>query len=52
MSQGPREAARDPAMREALDEMFKALEYIEEQKHRDGEPYFDVTDVRRKLGYP
>ena len=47
----PREAARDPAMREAFDEMFKAFEYIEAQKHRDGEPYFDVADVRRKLGY-
>jgi hypothetical protein len=47
----PREAARDPAMREALEEMFKALEYIAAQKHRDGEPYFDVADVRRKLGF-
>ena len=43
----PREAARDPAMREAFDEMFKAFEYIAEQKRRDGEPYFDVADVRR-----
>jgi hypothetical protein len=51
VSQGPREAARDPAMREALDEMFKALEYIETQKRRDGEPYLDVAEVRRKLGY-
>ena len=47
----PREAARDPAIREAFDEMLKAFEYIEEQRHRDGEPYFDVVDVRRKLGY-
>jgi hypothetical protein len=47
----PREAARDPAMRETFDEMFKTFEYIEEQKRRDGEPYFDVADVRRKLGY-
>ncbi len=46
----PREAARDPAMREALEEMFKAMEYIEEQKRRNDEPYFDVADVRRKLG--
>jgi hypothetical protein len=38
-------------MREEVSEMFKALEYIAEQKHRDGEPYFDVADVRRRLGY-
>lgn len=48
--QSPREAARDPAMREEFDEMFKAFEYIEARKRRDGEPYFDVADVRRKLG--
>ena len=48
----PREAARDPAMREEFDEMFKAFEYIAEQKRRGGEPYFDVADVRRKLGLP
>jgi hypothetical protein len=47
----PREAARDPAVREELDEMFKALEYIAEQKRRDGEPYFDVAGLRRKLGH-
>ena len=38
-------------MREALDEMLKAFEYMQEQKHRDGEPYLDVADLRRKLGY-
>jgi hypothetical protein len=47
----PRQAARDPAMREAVEELFKALEYIAEQRRRDGKPYFDVADVRRKLGY-
>jgi hypothetical protein len=48
----PREAARDPAMREQLDEMFKALEYIEEQKRQAGEPYLGVADMRRELGLP
>ena len=48
----PREAARDPAMRAELDEMFKVLEYIEEQKRADGETYLDVADLRRELGLP
>ena len=52
LNKSPREAARDPAMREQLDELFKALEYIEEQKQRDGEPYLDVADMRRELGLP
>ena len=46
----PREAARDPALREKLDELLKAFEYVEEQKRRDGEPDFDLDGVRRKLG--
>jgi hypothetical protein len=48
----PREAARDPDMREQLDEMFKALEYIERQKQKAGESYFDVAEMRRELGLP
>ena len=48
----PRAAARDPAMREQLVELFKALEYIEERKRKNGEPYLDVADLRRKLGLP
>jgi len=52
LNKSPREAARDPAMREQLDELFKALEYIEEQKREEGKPYFDVADMRRELGLP
>ena len=48
----PREAARDPAMREQIDELFKALEYIEERKREEGKLYFDVADMRRELGLP
>jgi hypothetical protein len=48
----PHEAARDPVLREQLDEMFKTLEYIEEQKRKAGEPYTDVADLRRELGLP
>ena len=48
--QSTREAASDPAMREKLLEMFKGLEYIQEQKRQAGEPYFDVADLWRKLG--
>lgn len=48
----PREAARDPAAREQLDELFKIIEYAEERKRRDGEHYVDVTALRRKLGLP
>jgi len=47
-----REAARDPTMREQIDEMFKGLEYLEEQQRKAGEPYFDVADMRRELGLP
>lgn len=48
----PREAARDPAMREQLEELLKAVEYMEERKRRDGEPYLDVADIRSELGLP
>ncbi len=48
----PRAASRDPAMREQLEELLKAIEYIEEQKRREGEPYIDVADMRRELGLP
>jgi hypothetical protein len=47
-----REAARDPALQEEVDEIFKAFEYIEEQKRRDGEFYFDAAQVRRALENP
>lgn len=50
--QSPRQAAGDPAMREQLDELFKTLDYIEEQKRKDGEPYLDVAEMRRELGLP
>jgi hypothetical protein len=48
----PRQAARDPAMRGRLEELLKAVEYMEEQRRRDGEPYNDVADIRRDLGLP
>jgi len=48
----PREAARDPAMREQLEEMLKTVEYIEEQKRREGDIYIDTADLRRELGLP
>ncbi|MFQ6101196.1 MAG: antitoxin Xre/MbcA/ParS toxin-binding domain-containing protein [Anaerolineae bacterium] len=47
----PRQAAGDPAMREQLEELLKAIEYMEERR-RAGEPYIDITDLRRKLGLP
>jgi hypothetical protein len=48
----PRQAASDPAMREQLEEMLKAIEYTEEQKRRAGEPCMDIADLRRELGLP
>lgn len=48
----PREAARDPAKRKEMDELLKVLEYLEDQKRRNGEPYLDIKDVRRALGLP
>jgi len=48
----PREASRDPAMHEQLEELLKAVEYMEEQRRREGEPYLDVADLRRELGLP
>jgi hypothetical protein len=48
----PREASRDPGMREQLEELLKIVEYMEERKRRDGESYADVADLRRELGLP
>ncbi len=48
----PRQAAGDPAMRERLEEVLKAIEYSEEQKRRAGEPYMDINNLRRELGLP
>jgi hypothetical protein len=48
----PRQAASDPDMQEQLEELLKVIEYNEEQKHRAGEPYMDVADLRRELGLP
>lgn len=48
----PRAAARDPAMREQMEELLKSVEYIEEQKRREGAPHIDVADLRRELGLP
>lgn len=48
----PRQAARDPGMREQLEELLKVVEYLEERKRQDGEPYLDVADLRRELGLP
>jgi hypothetical protein len=48
----PRQAAGDPALREQLDELFKAFDYVEEQKRKNGEPYLDVAEMRRELGLP
>lgn len=50
--QSPRQAASDPQMRERLEEVLKIIEYNEERKRRDGEPYMDVADLRRELGLP
>jgi hypothetical protein len=48
----PRAASRDPAMREQLEELLKAIEYMEERRRRAGEPYTDVAELRRELGLP
>ena len=48
----PRAASQDPAMREQLEELLKSVEYMEERRRRDGEPYTDVADMRRELGLP
>jgi hypothetical protein len=48
----PRQASRDPEAQEQLEELLKAVEYMEERKRREGEPYIDVADVRRELGLP
>jgi len=48
----PRAASRDPAMREQLEELLKAVEYMEERRRREGEPYIDVADLHRELGLP
>jgi hypothetical protein len=48
----PREAARDPAMRERLEEILKSIEYEEEHKRRKGEPCADVAAMRREMGLP
>ena len=48
----PREAARDPALRETLEEILKSIEYTEERRRRAGEPFFNVANLRRELGLP
>ena len=48
----PRAASRDPGLREQLEELLKAVEYMEERRRREGEPYIDVADLRRELGLP
>jgi len=46
----PRQASHDPGLREQLEELLKAVEYMEERKRREGQPYIDVADMRRELG--
>jgi len=48
----PRAASRDPAMREQLEELLKTVEYVEERRRREGEPYVDIAGLRRELGLP
>ncbi len=48
----PRQASRDPGAQEQLEELLKTVEYVEDRKRRDGEPYIDVADIRRELGLP
>jgi hypothetical protein len=48
----PRQAARDPDMREQLEELLKSVEYTEEKNRREGLPYIDIADMRRDLGLP
>jgi hypothetical protein len=50
--ESPRQAAQDSAMRGQLEELLKTVEYMEEQRRRDGEPYIDIADIRRTLGLP
>jgi len=45
-------ASRDSGSREQLEEPLKAIEYMEEQRRREGKPYIDVADMRRELGLP
>jgi hypothetical protein len=46
----PREAARDPDLAEEVDDMLKSYEYLAEDRRREGVPYLDVDEMRRKLG--
>jgi len=48
----PRQVSRDPGAQKQLEELLKAVEYMEEQKRREGAPYIDVADIRRELGLP
>ena len=45
----PREAVQSPEGREKVEEILKNWENIEERKGRDGEPYMDVSAVRKML---
>jgi len=45
----PREASREPALRDRLVEILKEFENMEERKRRLGEPYYDVSRLKTEL---
>jgi hypothetical protein len=45
----PRQAVRTPEGRKQVAEILKQLEFGEEQKRRQGEPFYDVERLRREL---
>ena len=47
--QSPREAVKSPEGKEKVRELLKEFENQEERKKKDGEPYWDVQILRRKL---
>jgi hypothetical protein len=46
----PRESSRTVHGRVKLEELFKELEKIERKRARKGEPYYDISKVRARLG--
>jgi len=47
--QTPRQAVRTPEGRKQVEEILKQMEYGEEHKRRQGEPYYDANRLRREL---
>ncbi len=46
----PREAVKTPAGRQKVFELIKDFENMEERKRKDGEPYFDISILKKELG--